>query len=161
MYKKTPTTPTGDYARWLADEKTDLTGSVSNPTMATAKDAANELLQSKIDGLIAENAIEKQIEPQPEPQSSIPSMLQKTRAGLKTVRQQLNEPPKVQTEGLVVLIPTPAPTTSPAYTTEGLARRCPQPNVCAHLRVSGPARVNKDTFGHHNNTPVQPSHPPG
>ena len=89
MYKKAPTTPTGDYARWLADEKTDLTGSVSNPTMATAKDAANELLQSKIDGLTAENAIEKQIEPQPEPQSSIPSMLQKTRAGLKAVRQQL------------------------------------------------------------------------
>ena len=55
--------------------------------MATAKDAANELLQNKIDGLIAENAtIRKQTEPQIEPQltetqSSIPSMLQKTRAG--------------------------------------------------------------------------------
>ena len=131
MYKRTPTTPTGDYARWLAEEDTDLTGppgssnkpkfdpadpspepTLKLPTttkadgsvleqvvevmkekqlleatlasmkarlakfeaMATAKDAANELLQTKIDGLIAENAaIKKQIEPQPEPQPSIPT----------------------------------------------------------------------------------------
>ena len=103
MYKKTPKTSTGDYDRWLADEDTDLTdppGSANRPKFApadpdaTAKDAANELLQSKIDGLIAENAaIKKQIEPQIETQSSIPSMLQKTRAGLKAVRQQLTESP--------------------------------------------------------------------
>ena len=153
MYKRTPTTPTSDYARWLAEEDTDLTGppgSSSKPkfapadpspeptlkiptdtkadgsvleqvvevmkekqlleatlarmeasmeaklaqfeAMAAAKDEANELLQRKIDGLIAENdTIKKQIELQPEPQPSIPSMLQKTRADLKAVRQQLNE----------------------------------------------------------------------
>ena len=168
MYKRTPTTPTSDYARWLAEEDTDLTGppgSSSKPkfapadpspeptlklpttskadgsvleqvvevmkekqlleatlarmeasmearlaqfeAMVTAKDAANELLQTKIDGLIAENAaIKKQIEPQPEPQSRIPSVLQKTRADMKAARQQLNESPmftpKVQTEGLAV-----------------------------------------------------------
>ena len=39
MYKKTPTTPIGDYAKWLADEKTDLTdppGSASKPKLAPA-----------------------------------------------------------------------------------------------------------------------------
>ena len=221
MYKRTPTTPTGDYARWLADENTDLTGPPSSsskpkfatadpspeptlkiPTdtkadgsvleqvvevmkekqlleatlarmeasmeaklaqfeaMAAAKDEANELLQRKIDGLIAENdTIKKQIELQPEPQPSIPSMLQKTRAGLKAVRQQLNAPPEVQTEGLEVPIPTPAPTAPPASTTEGLAwpPRAPAQRQRTYIsstyqitsqvqfQVSDPARINKDT----------------
>ena len=98
MYKKTPTTSTGDYDRWLADEDTDLTdppGSASKPKLAQKTRAGLKAVQQLTE------PPNKQIEPQqPEPQSSIPSMLQKKRADLKAVRQQLDEPPNIQTEGL-------------------------------------------------------------
>ena len=97
MYKKTPTTSTGDYDRWLADEDTDLTdppGSTSKPKLAQKTRAGLKAVQQLTE------PPKKQIEPQSETQSSIPSTLQKTRAGLRAVRQRSSlNPPKIRQRG--------------------------------------------------------------
>ena len=65
MYKRTPTTPTSDYARWLAEEDTDLTGppgSSSKPKFAPADPSPEPTLKlpttSKADGSVLEQVVE-------------------------------------------------------------------------------------------------------
>ena len=65
MYKRTPTTPTDDYARWLAEEDTDLTGppgSSNKPKFDPADPSPEPTLKlpttTKADGSVPEQVVE-------------------------------------------------------------------------------------------------------